>query len=476
MKFINYIKEITKNKEPQKNIYGKPIVNYFYIEDLKFEGEIETNRLKDINFFYDDKSDSLDVDFILTYKNYTLATDVSLQFFHPFQFDFIGNAEKTTHIDTALKQLKGVYNTIFKFEISNNHLTIQAKNETLDFQLKTQFKKLNLDIEFINTTSFIDTLVKREKHTKIFNTLCEIITDKQLMVIAEADYGYEAEEAFAVLKQIQQTQRLPKEIPYIVKEVLSLTRYGRKLNTIEEQQTKIFNNVIILLGKYNEKYDLIGEAEEISAGIFIEATKVGEFFIKQTQAFFLEMLSTNTYGKEVKIYTYLIAGCDLILKNEVDFKNGFQFLQQIGFVKELDFEDDISFTAKSVERATEIMLQNIHFIQDKELQKEAEQLFTNVIRICKERYDINAINELFARTFTKEEEKAYLKLIPELIKVEYNDRYKFLAQKGLTEEQNKILRRSLSNASHFLDGSDYDMELKKNVFFDEYVKIMKKHR
>jgi len=153
-----------------------------------------------------------------------LAVDVYLEFYNPFQFEFIGNTEKINDINFAETKLQDYYDTIFKFEISADNLIIKAKNENSDIQLKTYFKKVNLDLEIVNFISFIDTLEKRPKHSNLFNTLCEIVTNKQLTSIANADYGWKTEECLTDLKKIQQTQILPKEISVNLEEVLALTR------------------------------------------------------------------------------------------------------------------------------------------------------------------------------------------------------------------------------------------------------------
>ena len=118
MDFTDYIKSKIKNQEPQKNIYGKTIPNYYYLKNLKFEEKTTIAELKNLNFDFNKDKNQLDVDFELLYKGYTLATDVCLELFEPFLFDFIGNTERTNNIKTATKKLNAYYNTIFKFEIS----------------------------------------------------------------------------------------------------------------------------------------------------------------------------------------------------------------------------------------------------------------------------------------------------------------------------------------------------------------------
>jgi len=470
--FIDYIKPKIKNQEPKKNIYGKTIANYYYLENLKFEEKTTITELKNLNFdFYKDKN-QLDVNFELLYKGYTLATDVSLELFEPFQFDFIVNAERTSNIKTATKKLKAYYNTIFKFEISSNNLIIQAKNEDLNFQLKTQFKKVNLDIEFVNTMAFIDALEKRPKHTKLFNSLCEIITDEQLDIISKADYGYKAEECFIVLKQMQETQMLPKEISFSVAEVLSLTRYSRA-KTIEDHQEIVFVCAVVLLGNYEDQYTMLDNTENFLSSMFLSVTKLDYFFVTQARAFFVEKLATVT-AYNIQTYVYFIAGFDLLLKEEENFKNSFRYLVKLDILSNMDFEGDTVGTAKKVEKATLLMLDNLDFITDKTLKKETKNLFTKIVCQCKERYDLKAIKSLYNRTFTKEQEKEYVQLIPELLNQEYNNRSKYLINKGLTPQQVEIITRSMVNASCFLDGSDYEMELKKNIFFDTYISLKKK--
>ena len=127
-----------------------------------------------------------------------------------------------------------------------------------------------------------------------------------------------------------------------------------------------------------------------------------------------------------------------------------------------------------MEESTLIIQAECDFIQDKSFQKELNYLFDNTIRICKERYDITAINALFERTFTKEEQTAYLQLLPNLRTLNYQEKYTYLKEKGLNSEQIYLLRESIFNAERFLDGSDYEMELKRNIFFEAWLKIYKK--
>jgi len=470
MNFTDYIKAKIRNQEPQKNIYGKTIVNYYYLKNLNFEEKTTIAELKNLNFDFNKDKNQLDVEFELLYKGYTLATDVYLELFEPFLFDFIGNTKRTSNIKTATKKLKAYYNTIFKFEISSNNLIIQAKNEDLDFQLKTHFKKVNLNIEIVNTMAFIETLEKRPKHTKLFDNICKTITDKQLITIASADYGYN-KESFTVLKHIQETQILPKEISGNLIEVLSLSGYHTSENEVEHQ-TQLFNCTLILLGKYNEEYEPF-DLENLIPNMFVSTSNLETVFIEQTQAFFLEFLSKSNRNLDVQLYMFAIAGFDLLLKKESDFKDGFHFIQN-SILNELDFEHDIAYSAKIMKKATLIMLDNLDFIKNETLKKDAKILFTSIVRICEERYDLKAISALFKRTFNQETQEKAVQLMPKILNVAYNDRYKYLAAKGFNAMQTKIITRSMFNASCFLDGSDYEMELKKNIFFETYISLNKK--
>lgn len=65
-----------------------------------------------------------------------------MELYVPFQFNFIGNQERTTNIQDSLKQLEHLFDTVFKFELSNKNVILQAKNNEIDFQLKTYFKSI----------------------------------------------------------------------------------------------------------------------------------------------------------------------------------------------------------------------------------------------------------------------------------------------------------------------------------------------
>ena len=128
MNFTDYIKAKIKNQEPQKDIYGKTVANYYYLENLKFEERTTIAELKYLNFSFNKDKNQLDVGFDVLYKGYTLATDIRLELFEPFPFEFIGNTKRTSSIKTATKKLQACYNTIFKFEISSDNLIITVNH------------------------------------------------------------------------------------------------------------------------------------------------------------------------------------------------------------------------------------------------------------------------------------------------------------------------------------------------------------
>jgi len=460
MDFINYIQQITPAKEVHKGIYGQVVPNYHTIEDVVID-TVKIHELKNLGISYDKTEDRLDIMFDLYYKGYKLA-ETDFEFFNPNKIDFVANEDRIFHLQKAIKNLeKEYFNTVSKFEIKANELWVQAKNKDLNFLFKTHFDKINICIDFENTSSFINYIKTCRKDKQLFYNACRSLTDEQLVDIAEADYGYE-EDAFKELKQICETEIVPEKIEFETSEVLSLVSYGHS----EEHIEILFVCMVIILGDYD--YTLLEDIEDKIVMLFLSARKLD--LVSDARAFLLDVLKSKNYVSEIITIAYMVLACDLFLKEERELKKILQFLQEIA-IQEIDL--GTTHTAKTYKEATLIMLDNLAFIKDKQLKNEIKELLTTMQRLCKERYNLRAINALFERTFSKQEQAEYLKLLPKLVIIEFRDRYKYLIAKGLNAMQVEILTKSLFNAERFLDGSDYEVDLNKNIFFDAWLKLYK---
>jgi len=345
----------------------------------------------------------------------------------------------------------------------------------VDFQLKVQSEDIEIDLDFIMPISEIELFDNKEKHTHLFNTLCEIIDDNQLDTISNADnyYGYNSKECFEVLKQIQQTQTIPKKIDYAMSEVLSLTRY-QVSETTKGHQERIFASVIILLGDYeytafeNYKYTLIS--------IFISVKILDDIdLFKQTKALFYYKLHHSKNIEEVIFLAYLISGIHLLLKEENDYKKIFDFLNRMEILKQTDYENDTSFTAKIVKELSVIMLENIDFIIDSDLKSKAKKLIKSMILLCKERFDKQAKETYLKRIFTQEEQQRAIELLPKLVNKSF-DKVELLVKNCFNEKQVELIRRSVFNAEIYKENYEYnyEVELNQNIFFDEVLKLLGK--
>jgi len=468
MNFTTYLTEAVSNMEPNRGIYGQVVSNYFTLENVRFSEKIVITEIKYLDLHFDKEEDRLEFSFRLFYKKYIFA-EVDIEFHNPFQFEFIGNQENNTNIEESIELLdSGIFDNIFKFEFTDGSLVFQAKNEAIDFKIKTLYRTFSIDIDFFNTTKFIDNIEKRDKNNEFFHTICNEITNEQLTAIAKGEYYFKEESVYAELVTIKETYLIPKEIDFTTYSALSFTSFNQP-NTKAEHVERLFACTVILLGDYDfTDYAYIGN---ILIPIFSSATALGKNYVKQARAFFLNLIAIQT-----PILRYLILACDLYLKDEELAKETFVSLKETHFLKELDFEDDVASTAKKLEKSTLIMQEKCGFILDKSFLKELNFLFENVILICKERYDIDAINALFERTFSKEEQEIYLSLLPELLNIQYKNREHYLVNKGLNSKQTQIITRSLFKAECFLDGSDYEIDLNRNIFFEAWLKIYKKDK
>ena len=468
MNFTTYLTEVVSNMEPNRGIYGQVVSNYFTLENVRFSEKIVITEIKYLDLHFDKEEDRLEFSFRLFYKKYIFA-EVDIEFHNPFQFEFIENQENNTNIEESIELLdSGIFDNIFKFEFTDGSLVFQAKNEAIDFQIKTLYRTFSIDIDFFNTTKFIDNIEKRDKNNEFFHTICNEITNEQLTTIAKGEYYFKEESVYAELATIKETHLIPKEITFTTYDTLSFSSFNRP-NTKEEHVERLFACTLILLGDYDfTDYAYIGN---ILIPIFSSAIALGKNYVQQARAFFLNLIAIQT-----PILRYLILACNLYLKDEELAKETFVSLKETHFLKELDFENDVASTAKKLEKSTLIMQEKCGFIIDKSFLKELNFLFENVIRICKERYDIDAINALFERTFSKEEQRAYLKLLPNLLKMKYWDKYKYFAEKGLNSKQIQIITQSIFNVECFLDGSDYEIDLNRNIFFEAWLKIYKKDK
>ena len=471
MDFVHYITTAISDREPNKNIYGQVVSNYYSLDSVRFADKVEIVAAKYLDVYFDKKENRLDIEFILLYKRYTLA-EINIELYKPSNYNSTVNQKKVTSIQNSVKKLEGIFDTVSRFELSNGNIILQANNEKINVQLQSDFERLNLDIDFTNTVSYIDAIEKRERNSELFYTICNTITDEQLTTIAQADYGYGEDIASQELLTIRGTRNLPTEISYETSEVLSLTKYSDP-ETTEEHQERLFACAAILLEE-DALYTMDG-VEHALTGLFLSAITFESKYVAQARAFFLNILATHKLLlSDIHTIAYLILGCDLLLKDERYCDSTLVFFQETYFLEELDFEYSIALAAKRIKQISLVMLENTSFIQNKSLKNGLSDLIKSTIQICEERYDTTAIGALFERTFSKEEQEKYLELLPELLKIEYKDRGNYLIKRGLNGSQVAIITRSLSDAQHFIEGSCHEVKLKTNIFFDAWVKIYKK--
>ena len=286
MNFTDYIiTQAVRNIELDEDM-----PNYFSLENVRFPEKVTITDAKKLYLYFTEEINTLSIDFILGYKGYALA-DIIIELYNPFRFDFIGNQERNTNIEASIKQLKLVFDTIFKFELSNENLIIQAKNESIDFQIKTHFSTIAIDIDFLNTMQFIDSIDKRAKNKELLYTICNEISNEQLITISKADYGYESDIAYAELVKIKETQRIPKEISYATAQVLSLTSLYQS-ETKEDYQEGLFACAIILLGAYD--FTVLENIEDKLITLFLSANALGKNYVKQARVFFQNLLTNTT--------------------------------------------------------------------------------------------------------------------------------------------------------------------------------------
>lgn len=466
MNFIDFINKAIAKQEPDKGLYGQILSNYYCLENVAFKELVRITGIGSVNVYSNDKENQLNIDFILRYKDYNLA-EISLGFNSPFLFELDGNVK---NIAEAIQLLTDELTTVISLEITAENVVVHANNKHVDFQLKTHFKEINIDTVFLNKTSFIGLLENRLKNNQLFHTLCKQISDEQLTTIASVYYGYDAE-VFKELKSIRDDENLSKEISFSISDVLSVTRYD-KPTTKQGHQERAFAACIIIL--FLDDSNILFESKDnVLSVLFLSVSAFDISLLEQTRAFFVNLLAKNENEFITLTIAYLILGCDLRLKDETAVNNTFSFLKEMGILEITDFEADTSFTVKRVKEVTLIMLENSNCIKNTSLKKELTTLFSSMIRICEERYEINAINALFERTFTQAQQEVYLTYLPEIQDVPYLDQPKFLREKCLSRQQNLLVMRSLLNARLFVDGSDYEIELKKNIFFDAEVELYK---
>lgn len=470
MNFIDFINKSTIRKEPTNGIHGQIVTNYYSLENVKFKELIKSADVESLWVSFDDKENRLDISFNLLYKKYHLA-EIDLELHSPFQFEFTTNANETMDMQGAITLLNDNFNAVFSVEVITNNIVIQANSEHLDCLLTVDFEKINIDIDFLNKTSFIDLLDKRTKSNKLFHTTCKEISDEQLTTIASADYGYD-DKTFNELKSIRDNEVLPKEISFEMSEVLFLT-YCSKPETQTEHQEIIFVCSIILSLEEND-FTLLENIDNFLATLFLSINALEINLAKQARSFFLNLLTKKKEFNEIHLISYLVLAYDLLLKDQQAFKGTFNFLKEIKILEQPYFDHQSSTTARRAKEVTLIMLKNGDLIRDETLKNEANTLFSSMIRICEESYDTNAINALFERTFTKEQQEKYLTILPTINNLYHLERCKLFIEKGLSSQQVKLITASLIHAELFVRGSDSETELKRNVFFDAWVELCKK--
>lgn len=229
---------------------------------------------------------------------------------------------------------------------------------------------------------------------------------------------------------------------------------------------------IILLGDY----DCIElDTEIVVTRLFISVVGLAREYLEDARAFFINLLPKQARLTSVQFIAYSILGCHLLLKDEDAVSETFNFLNKTAILQNTNFEYHASHSAQAINVATLLLVKNSDFIKNNALKKDLINLFTSMTRICKERYDIKAISALFERTFTKQQQEKYVQLLPEIGAIRYSDRPAFLTKRGLSATQVQILTKSIFNAERFIDGSDYEVELNQNIFFETWTKLYKEN-
>ena len=134
--------------------------------------------------------------------------------------------------------------------------------------------------------------------TQLLVGLCNMMTDEMLWKIAEADYGYQKEECFKMLKQIVTTQQTPKAVEFILGECLELIRWIEP-KTDEEHKMRAFCAGLLLILEANSDFENLDENANLAT--LIESLTALDLCCKVAEEMIVWRL-LHDYEMEVESY------------------------------------------------------------------------------------------------------------------------------------------------------------------------------
>lgn len=231
--------------------------------------------------------------------------------------------------------------------------------------------------------------------------LSVLMTDEMLQFIAAADYGYEQEKCYKLLKEIIREQKPPQERDFDLFECLELTRWLTPSNDVEHK-CRAFSCTLLLMFTHTSNYEPISDENETIVSLIdsVAALKVGQ---KEMQALltwkiladykleldgYLEDEEDKEYIDEITIDPFFIYGLLLLmLLNDEDDKAINQVLKW-----SIDMEKDVKnippfaneYRAKNItkeEKEAPYLLRTTNFNQRHELW---QSLSKNVLKLISE--------------------------------------------------------------------------------------------
>lgn len=127
------------------------------------------------------------------------------------------------------------------------------------------FEKLGAMIDSKNIIKLLEGL--EPSKYELLSKVSGLVNDNMLRKIAEADYGYKADECFQELLKIRESKTTPGEIDFALQEVLELTRWSEPTNK-EEHITRFYSSLLLIILYPNLKIHVNNENETLA--VFIE--------------------------------------------------------------------------------------------------------------------------------------------------------------------------------------------------------------
>ncbi|MCP4133688.1 MAG: hypothetical protein GY754_22155 [bacterium] len=125
------------------------------------------------------------------------------------------------------------------------------------------------------------------------------MTDDMLWKIAQADYGYEKEKCFNLLKKIITTREIPARVDFIPGECLELTRWTIA-QTEEEHIIRAFSSALLIILEPLSDYDCLDD-ENASLAVLIESMTILRESCKSTQELIVWKILTD-YHETLELY------------------------------------------------------------------------------------------------------------------------------------------------------------------------------